>query len=264
MTRRPGEQGMALAIVLAGLVILAMISMTLLTRADRDVTKGAAVVDRVKTTALVEGAIDASILSLFTPGARQRLAQGDGRLTITIADTEMTTRVRDICGLWDLNHGKLEVFAGLIEQLGASNPALTAEALSIARRVELGLISREQLRALPGIDTDLYRRLSTEVTVNCRADRVDPSFASPILLAAIPGLSPGRVETLIQQRRGDGIAPDLLAAHAEYLAPGPGQTHEIIARHALGPGSGVFRRAVVTLTYRPSEPYRILAWSTGE
>jgi len=258
------EKGMTLAIVLSGLVILAMISVSLLARADRDVTGGAVEVDRTKAAALVEGAIDASILALFAPDARKALAQSDGVLEISIAGTPVSARARDICGLWDLNHGALEVFIRLLERLGAADPALTAEALSTAREVETGLLSRQQIRDLPGIDAELYQRLSKEVTVNCRADRLDPDFASPLLLSAVPGLGQGAIETMIEQRRGGGISANLLAAHADYLAPGPGQTHEIVASHALGPGSRVYRRAEVTLTHRPSEPYRIVAWSTAE
>jgi type II secretory pathway component PulK len=269
MRRRKGEwrkrqKGMTLAIVLSGLVILAMISVTLLSRADRDVTSGATVVDRAKAAAFVEGAIDASILALFAPDTRNALTRSDGALEVSIAGTRMTTHVRDVCGLWDLNHGQIAVFTRLLENLGAPDPALTADALSTARGVETGLLSRQQIRSLPGIDTGLYQRLSKEVTVNCRADRIDPGFASAILLSAIPNMSQGQVDTIIEQRRDGGVAPDLLASHADYLAPGPGQTYEISATHALGPGSRIFRRAEVTLTHHPSEPYRILAWVTAE
>lgn len=258
------EQGMTLAIVLSGLVILAMISVALLSRADRDVTLGANEVDRAKVAALVEGAIDTSILALFGPDTREALMRNDGLLPIVIAGTEITTRIGDVCGLWDLNHGAMPVFIRLLGRLGAPDPALTAEALSTARGVETGLLSRRQLRALPGVDEQLYPRLSKEVTVNCRADRIDPSFASPLLLSAVPNLGRHTVETIVEQRRNGEIPPDLLVPHAEYLAPGPGQTYAIAATHALGPGSWVTRRVEVTLTHGPLEPYRILAWSTSE
>jgi type II secretory pathway component PulK len=258
------QAGMTLAIVLSGLVILAMISVALLSRADRDVTLGGIEVDRAKAVALVEGAVDASILALFASDTRNALTRNDGEFRVEIAGIDMISRVRDVCGLWDLNHGAMPVFIGLLERLGAPAPSLTAEALSTARGVEAGLLSRRQIRALPGIDAELYQRLSSEVTVNCRADRIDPGFASPLLLSAIPNLGQGSVEAIVEQRRNGEVPQDILVSHAAYLAPGPGQTYVITATHALGAGSRVSRRVEVTLTHRPSEPYRILAWSTVE
>lgn len=255
---------MALALVLGGLVILSMISIALLSRADRDVTTGNAIVERARATALVEGAVDAAILALFAPETRTRLRENDGEMVVEIAGTPVTLQVRDACGLWDINHGDTDILSRLLIRFGAVSPGLIIEALITARGVDEGLLSTEQIRALPGVSSDLYRRLGPRITVNCRADRVDPEFASRTLLDAIPGLAPSRVASIISQRRVGPIDPGLLAASAGYLAPGPGQTYQIIAALGFGPGSRVTRRVEVTLTHQPDRPYRVLAWSTAE
>jgi hypothetical protein len=262
--RRKTEQGMALALVLGGLVILSMIATALLSGAGREITTGNAVVERARATALVEGAIEASILALFEPGTRRRLSAGDGELLVEIADRPITTRVRDVCGLWDINHGRMEVLTALLNQFGASNPVLITEALTTARGVDVGLLSTDQIRALPGMSVELFRRIRPEITVNCRADRIDPEFASPLLLGAIPNLTANQIASIIQQRREGPIDLSYLAASASYLAPGPGQTYRIIAAFGFGPGSRVLRHAEVTLTYQPDQPFRVLAWSGTE
>jgi type II secretory pathway component PulK len=264
MSEHAKQQGMALAIVLAGLVILSMISIALLSRADRSTTLGNATVERARAAALVEGAVDTAILTLFAPEARRRLAASDGAYPIEIAGSRIITRIRDACGLWDVNQGDLAVFSNMLTRLGAPDPELISRSLAAARKIDAGLLSRQQVRALPGVGGDLYRRLEPEITVNCRSDRIDPEFASPALLASVPGLTAAQVTAIIEQRRGGAIDPGLLAAAADHLAPGPGQTYEIVASHGFGPGSGVFRRAEVTLTYNPAEPYRMVSWSGGE
>lgn len=262
--RSRANQGMALALVLAGLVILSMISITLISSADRAVTVGNAVVERARATALAEGAVETAILSLFAPDTRRRLRENDGDLIVQIAGTPVTTHIRDACGLWDINKGDTGVLSALLNRIGGVDAGLIIDAMTTARRVDAGLLSVDQVRALPGMNADAYRRLAPEITVNCRADRIDPEFASPMLLGAIPGLTAGRVATIIEQRRVGSIDPGILAAFASYLAPGPGQTYEIVATMGFGPGSRVTRRADVALTHQPGQPYRVLAWSSAE
>jgi type II secretory pathway component PulK len=262
--KRPREHGLALAMVLGGLVILSMISIALLSRAGQDITAANVTVERARATTLVEGAIETATLSLFGTDARRRLRDADGVLVVDIAGTEVTTHVRDACGLWDINSGGLDILSGLLKQSGAAEVALITNALITARTVDAGLLSIEQIRALPGMSADLYQRLRGEITVNCRADRVDHEFASPTLLAAIPDMAPDQVASIIRQRKLGPIDPGLLGASARYLAPGPGQTYEIIAVVDLGPGSRVFRRAEITLTHQPNQPYRVLSWATIE
>lgn len=264
-SRRPeSSHGMALALVLGGLVILSMISIALITRAGRDVGTGTAVVERARATALVEGAMEMAILALFAPDTRRRLRESNGELVVDVAGIPVTTRIRDACGLWDINHGNLVILSELLTRLGATTGDLIIEALTTVRRVDAGLLSKQQIRALPGMTPILYRRLAAEITVNCRADRIDPEFASATLLGVVPNLTSNQVASILEQRRGGVIDPGILAASAAYLAPGPGQTYEIVATVGFGPGSRVSRRAEVTLTHQPDQPYRVLAWSNAE
>ncbi|MDA0340684.1 MAG: type II secretion system protein GspK [Proteobacteria bacterium] len=258
------EAGMALVLVLGGLIVLSVISIGLLSLASRAVTVGTVEVDRARATALVEGAIEAATLALFAPDGRLRFQKTGGEGVMDVAGQPITVRVRDACGLWDLNQGDPAIFSRLLKRLGAADPALSVDALIAARGVEAGLLSVDQLRGLPGIDADLFRALRSNVTVNCRADRVDPDFASTALLTAIPGLTPDQAEMIIRQRREGLVDPPLLASSSAYLAPGPGQTYEITAAKAFGPGSRVFRRAEITLTHQPKAPYRVLTWSRLE
>jgi type II secretory pathway component PulK len=262
--RAKSERGMALALVLAGLVILSLITIALLSRAGRDVDAGNAIVERARATALVEGAIETTIVNLFAPDARRRLRAADGELVVQLAGTPVTTRVRDACGLWDINHGDVDILSMLLIQLGAADTRLTIDALRTAREVDAGLLSKAQVRALPGMNSALYGHLGRDITVNCRADRIDPDFASATLLAAVPGLTSSQIAAIIEQRRVGPIDPGLLASFAAYLSPGPGHTYEIVASKGFGPGSRVTRRAEVTLTYQPHQPYRILSWSNAE
>lgn len=262
--KRDQERGMALIFVLGGLIVLSMIAITLLSRAGRDVTIRDVVVDRARAASLVEGAIEAVTLALFEPGARATLKATNGERIVKIGDHQVKARMRDACALWDLNHGDMTVLARLLKVFGAPDPGVTVDALAAAREVDRGLISVEQVRALPGIDERLHEALAREVTINCRADRIDPEFASPTLLAAIPNLSANTIAAIIEQRRVGPIDAGILTEFSDHLAPGPGQTYEIHAVMGFGPGSRVSRRAEITLTHQPGQPYRVLSWAPGE
>jgi general secretion pathway protein K len=261
---RRQERGMALIFVLGGLIVLSMIAITLLSRAGRDVSIRDVVVDRARAASLVEGAIEAVTLALFEPDVRATLKATSGERIVKIGDHRVMARVRDACALWDVNHGDMTILARLLKAFGAPNPGVTVDALAAAREVDRGLISVEQVRALPGNDGRLHDALARQVTINCRADRIDPEFASPVLLAAIPNLSANTIAAIIEQRRVGPIDPGILAEFSDHLAPGPGQTYEISAAMGFGPGSRVSRRAEITLTHQPGQPYRVLSWTPGE
>jgi len=262
--RADTQRGMALALVLGAFIVLSLLAVGLIAVAGKHTTQARVALDRAQAGALADGAVNAAIHSLFDPEQRGRLRAREGRTVMAVADHEVAVTVRDACALWDINTGALDVFEALLRQLGSPAPGLAVKAVSDGRGIEAGFVSVDQIAGLPGIGPEIHDTLKHEVTVNCRADRIDPEFASPVLLKAIPGLSDAETAEILAQRGRDGPPNASLTAHARYLAPGAGHTYVITATVSAGPGARIHRRAEVTVGHDPHAPYRVVAWRDSE
>ncbi|MBM85670.1 MAG: hypothetical protein CMM47_06575 [Rhodospirillaceae bacterium] len=263
MTRNRSDQlGMALMAVLGSFIMLSALAIGLISLTDNQVKLKRVEENRARGAALAEGAIHAAVLSLFEPSGRNHARSNQGWLNVSVAGRALRVRVRDTCALWDLNRGDIAIFAALARHAGVTVPTLLVDTVRRARQVGDGFLSIDQLRGLPGMDERAFATLITEITVNCRSDRIDPEFASPKLLATVPGLMSDGART-IQTARAVGPLPvDLLTAHAHQLSPGPGHSYRIEVRINGSPGAAIHRWAEVTLSHEPRRPFRILFWRT--
>jgi general secretion pathway protein K len=90
---------------------------------------------------------------------------------------------------------------------------------------------------------------------------IDPSVASREVLLAVPSLSKGEVESLLQRRElARGEIPQELLRDRQWFAISSRQTFAVSAE-AVSPGGARHRvEAVVRLTRRADRPYAVLAW----
>jgi len=199
----------------------------------------------------------------------------DGTVAVELA-------IQDEEGKIDLNAAAYPLIAGVLSSAGLSRVDARATACAIVGRrglvdpqcladdgappaIEPGmLVAVEELRRLAGVTDALYGRLTPLVTVFSGSAAIDPRVAPRDALLAVPTLSPGFVESYVARRTlqragtgGEGLGE---LRDRRYFAVTTGRTFSISARAAT-PGGGRHRaEMVVRLTYRPEQPFAVLAW----
>ncbi|HET7932184.1 MAG TPA: type II secretion system protein GspK [Rhodanobacteraceae bacterium] len=192
---------------------------------------------------------------------------------------KVSVRVVDVGGLFDLNATPPDMLQRLFVAAGADAALANQMAGTIAgwRAPPRGvgdvahgpIRSLDQLAALPGVDAALFTKLQPAVTVFSGRNFPDASYAGPIALEALRGISAGAAETLVRDRRarpagagaGNGVATGAVAGGA--LVAGYGGTVERVFASAVLP-DGTRADLDVTLrlalTAASARPYKVLDW----
>jgi general secretion pathway protein K len=98
---------------------------------------------------------------------------------------------------------------------------------------------------------ELFEAIASALTVYSQTPWIDPSFAPPEVLRALPGMDEAAIATLLQARTSAGLRPGVMLGHAFT-----------VAAEADGPGGPRARRsAVVRLTGRPNAPFWVYQWN---
>ena len=134
-------------------------------------------------------------------------------------------------------------------------------------------LSVDELGHVLGLSEKLFERLRPVVTVYTGAAKVDPMTASRLVLLAVPGLDPGRVEAFLSERSrlhgGRAAAPDdnaeaslhRLDGAERHLARSATDTFTILGEGRTGDGVAAVRRAVVRVDPAARPPFLLLAWT---
>jgi len=121
---------------------------------------------------------------------------------------------------------------------------------------ELGLVL--------GIPEAMVERATPFVTVYSGQPQINILDAAPQVIAALPGMNPERLHTILAQRRaGAQNAAGLLAmlGPAQTLATTQGnKALRVTARIAFDSGQRMTTEAVIFVLDSGTEPYRILTW----
>jgi general secretion pathway protein K len=182
-----------------------------------------------------------------------------------VEEGEVSGEIADLSGRFNLNNlapGGLPdarasgEFIRLLGQLGID--AGRATTLATRLQARLGqtasgggpLLHPEQLRQLAGFDAALYARLQPLVAALPAPSAINVNTAPPeVLVALLPGLSPGEALTLTESRRRAWFR-DLadFAARLPQPEAAPGAPHiDIASRHFLVSGRARYGQAVVAL-----------------
>ena len=124
-----------------------------------------------------------------------------------------------------------------------------------------------ELALVLGIPEVMVERALPYLTVYSGQPQVNVFIAPPQVLAAVPGMDPGRLQAVLVQRaaapQNDQTAQALLATL------GAGQTHmnalasktlRVTARIAFNSGQRMTTEAVIFLLDSGTDPYRVLTW----
>lgn len=242
--------------------------------------------DRLQAEQLVSASLELTAYRLTVPKDTVRPTRGQftfrlGRANVVVNYSSETARL-------DLNAAPKPLLAGFFMSLGVSNdnadlyadrvigwrkppnPADQGNEDALYRAAGLSYLPRgapfahtSELWLLQGIPPALVRRTMPFVTVFSGRPEINVFDAAPELVAALPGMTPARLTSFLNQREATVANKDSL----ERLL-GPGQSG------ATSEGSNAFRvtidiafhdgwrtgSEVVILLDAADEPFRVLSW----
>jgi general secretion pathway protein K len=208
-----------------------------------------------------------------------------GKLVYRIGNAEVMVEFRAESARIDLNLAPKPVLAGLFMALGANGDAAEAWADRIvgwrtplaggANDTEASVYRGrsygprhgpfehvDELALLPGLPPAMIDCALPYVTVYSGQAGVDVFDATPVVLSALPGLTPDRVQLLMSQR--EGASQDVLRAQlgmaAQYVTVQPSRTNRVTVGIRFKSNRRVFSEAVILLADKDNEPFRMMSW----
>jgi general secretion pathway protein K len=288
LTLRAGERGfIAIAVlwILAALSALVLIYLTYVTNAAVVVAGSA---DRVQSEALVSAGVELAVLQLA--GRSEETRPTSGTFNARVGAGSVFVTFHSEAARIDLNAAPKSLLAGLMNALGVSS----ADAAFYADRIiawraptEFGdndpensfyrtsgstylprhapFPSTEELWLVRGIPRAIVERMLPLVTVFSNVEGVDVLDAAPLVLAALPNMTPERLQFVLSQR-GDPTSDRRALVR---MAGGDGATlfgskaYRISVDVELPGGRRSAAEVVVVLLESGTEPYRVLSWRNG-
>jgi general secretion pathway protein K len=295
VSRLPGKHSSDGFIVVAVLWILAAVAALVLVYASyvtNTAALGAEAVDRVRNEALVTAGLELTAYRI--DGAESETGEirpTSGNFSVRFGDSAITVAYRSEAARVDLNAAPKELLAGLFATLGASPDdaawyadrilAWRAPALpdneendpenAIYRTAGLSYVPRhaafqdvEELWLVFGLPPFLVSRVLPFVTVFSGRATVNIVDAAPEVVAALPGMTPASLQTVLAARDAGQSSPEALLALS-----GPGRSmatadgsraFRVAVRVDRGNRRRFFAEVVILILDDADEPYRILSW----
>jgi len=245
--------------------------------------------ERLQAQALATSGLELAAYRLTEiPNQRPSL----GRFSFRQGSAAVTVVFSAENGRIDLNFAPKEILAGLFSGLGAAaDTALFFADRIIAWRKPLasgasdpeasvyqesGLIygprhgpfqSVDELGLVPGMPIQFVDRALPYLTVYSGRGEVNVLSAPPAVLAALPGLTPDRLQMLVTERSG-AVPQDVMRAQlglaANYITLQPTAANHVIVDMQFRSRRRVRAEAVIFVLDKDSEPYRVLSWRDEE
>jgi general secretion pathway protein K len=246
--------------------------------------------DRIQADASVSAAIEltAYYLGAVKPEARPT----SGQFNFRIGGTDVAVGFRSEAARIDLNKAPKELLAGLFRGLGtdadaanryadriigwrtpaaAANPDQDKE-ITIYRNAGLTYNPRQapfmnvqELWLVAGLPAALVEQVMPFVTVFSGMATVNVMDAAPEVLAALPGMTPDRLDALLKQRL---TLPTDAKPAVQLLGPAQGSATElgsvatrVTVEVGLAKGRRINAEAVILPLQDAPDPYRVLSWT---
>ncbi len=291
--RNRGRRGVALVVVLWGLVLIAIIAGSFAAATRTDATMAFNVAENAKARALAEAGVQRGILELLRRA--ESTWQADGTVySVRAPGGEIAVSLQDELGRIDLNTAPDELMRALFVSLGIDDDAASALADAVAdyrdeddlvrlngaeaRDYRAAGLAREpknapfeaieELRLVLGMSEPLYRQVSGLITVHSRRPWVNLATAPPGVVLALPGLDDAGREAILENRgttaqyRNMGV-PAVRPAVTTTQFGRVATTGSIVTirAEARTEAGGVFvRAAIVRAVGPPTAPYQYLGW----
>jgi general secretion pathway protein K len=273
--------------ILGGLAVLAAVYTLYVVNAA---TSLAVNNDRIEADASVSAALELTAYYLGAVKPEERPTSG--QFNFRIGGANIAVGFRSEAGRIDLNNAPKELLAGLFRVLGADADAANQYADRIdAWRTPASSPNQDQDKEITayrnagatynprqapfsnvqelwlvlGLPPALVERALPFVTVFSGMSDVNVMDAAPEVLAALPGMTPDRLNTLLNQRgvpsaNAKSVLPLLGPAQGGATETGSNATRVTI-QVALDQGRRINAAAVILLLEDAPEPYRVLSWT---
>ena len=224
----------------------------------------------------------------------QTIQQARGTAHIQIKGAKIELTVRDEASRIDLNRAPPELLAGIFRQVGV--PADTAgmfaarivdwrdadDKVSPNGGAERGayraagrtdgprngpFLNVAELALVLGIPTRAAAAVAPYVTVASGRDKINPMFADPKVLMALPGTTEERVRDFVEERTRPNVEfANLITRLGQvenFVTEENGQAVRFEGRVRVAVNDVRRYEAVVSVIEGDSEPYRIIAWDAN-
>ena len=290
-TATAGSQRSRGFIVIAVLWILAALSALVLIYMNF-VTTTAVVVsgttDRLRTDALAVAAVELAALQLTAMPETNR--PGSGAFHARIGAARVAIVFRSEAARIDLNTADRTLLVGLLVGLGATplNAAGYADRIvawrsasdsadadpedSLYRTSGLAYLPRhapfphvQELWLVLGLPPVFVERMLPHVTVLSNQRTVNILDAAPQVVAALPGMSPEVLQTILTRRGDARFDPQSLLALVDGAAATStsAKSYRVAVTMEIDGGRAAAAEVVILLLEDANEPYRVLSWTNG-
>jgi general secretion pathway protein K len=264
------ERGIAIVAALWAAAILAVIvgSVLQLVRADAGLGHGRQ--EAAELGAVVDGAVNLTILALLAPTGAQWPVNGSP-MTLPFAGHEIRVSVEDESGKLDLNAVGAATLQRLFASVGLETDAARRLAENVVNWPERSpsdtasdrrprgarFQSVEDLQLVAGMTPEIYRRAAPLLTVYSQTPWIDPAYSTPAVLALFRE-SDANAEAALRR-----IEEERAGLRAPAQAPGVslGHAFTITAELRTPTAARIVRIAVVRLTGQARVPLLIYRWS---
>lgn len=285
-TSMPGTQrGVALLLVLWACTLLAIVLGGLAALARTEGLQARYQLASTQAHYAAEAGLMRAVYGLEDPQPRQRWVADGRTYEFHFDQAKVQVRVVSENGKVDLNAAMPGVLEGLFVAAGerpdraarlaaqvvgwrsaphAGATATVGDAAYAAAGRDYGprhapFASVDELQLVLDMTPALYQRIADDITIYGGNATPDPNTATPLALAAIPGMDSAQMQAIRAARARNATDPG--------LAVDNGSTHSIESQATLADGTRAMLRATIRLQAgvggRQSQPYVVLRWREG-
>jgi general secretion pathway protein K len=279
------ERGFIVVAVLWILAALSALVLIYLTYVTNTAVVVAGTADRVQTDALAAAAVELAAYQLTA--VKEDVRATSGTFDARIGAARVSVTFRSEAARIDLNKASKELLAGLIVGLGGTpaNAAQYADRIlawrtptksgdddpenSFYRTGGIAYLPRhapfpqaDELWLVQGIPPYIVEKMLPFVTVFSNLASVNIVDAAPQVVAALPGMTPEKLQAVLSQRRDPALDPRSLPAIDAASLTGS-KAYRIGIGVELDGGRRSVAEVVILLLEDGDEPYRVLSWRNG-
>ena len=288
MTRRR-QSGVALVLVMWAAVLLAVIAGAFIEERRSEALGVSNSISMARAAAAADAGVQRALLDAFRGDTAPEAWKRDGQSHDWVFDgVPVRVEMRDESGKIDINTATDPLLRGMLLSVGVPDD----EALRLVDAIldwrdpdtlkrpngaeeadyrAAGLEYRptnapfeaiEELQLVLGMRPEIYRRLTSMITVYSRQTGVNPTVASREVLMAIPGVTPELVDDYLR-RRADAFAQGQVAPpfpQAGAFTSGASMVTDVRSEARLDDGTYFAREAVALLRSVPRRPVSFMVW----
>jgi general secretion pathway protein K len=246
------------------------------------------VTETAQVDVTVEATINRAVLGLIDPRYDRRWRVDGVAQEFSFGGIRARVAIQDELGRIDLNHADGALLVGLFQSVGLDSSSASRLVDKIldwrdstgSKRLngaaaqdyrDAGFTygprngpfqSLDELKLVMDMTPELFRRVEPAITVYSGRQFIDPQFAPPEALVALPTMNADSTTSFISARSNQGNGSPYAGTRAGVIDPTvPLRGRAFTIRADIDKSTGTLsREVVVRITDNPSQPYWVLSW----